>query len=81
MYGNVNGLNVVSKTIGPWQCSECGELSQYADVRPDRNHIFCRNEACRAERIIDKREHIIRENDGTYWKFDDAGNKFRIPAQ
>lgn len=81
MYGNVNGLNVARGIIGPWECSECGEISQYADIKSERNHIFCRNQVCRYERIIDKRRNIIRENDGTYWKFDTDGNKSRISGQ
>lgn len=81
MYGNANGLNVVSGIIGPWKCDECKELSQYADIKPDRNHIFCRNPSCRFERIVDKRRQIIRENDGTFWKFDTNGAKSRIPGQ
>ena len=81
MYGNPNGLNVARGIIGPWPCNECGELSQYADIGSKTNYIFCRNPNCKFERIIDKRRNIIRESDGTYWRFDTAGNKTRIRAQ
>ena len=81
MYGNPNGLNVARGIIGPWECSECQELTQYVDIKAGRNHIFCRNPNCRYDRIIDKRRNIIRENDGTFWKFDTEGNKTRIRAQ
>lgn len=80
-FGNANGLNVVHGIIGPWECSECKELSQYADIGRETNYIFCRNPNCRAERIIDKRRHIIRENDGTFWQFDGEGRKTRIRNQ
>lgn len=80
MYGDWNGLNVTNEIIGPWECGECHQVSQYADVQSDINRIFCRNPSCRYERIIDKRKNVIRENDGTYWQFDSAGNKVRIRA-
>jgi hypothetical protein len=81
MYGNPNGLNVAKGIVGPWPCSECKELTQYADIGRETNYIFCRNPNCKFERIIDKRRNIIRENDGTFWKFDADGHKTRIRAQ
>lgn len=82
MYGDLNGLNKGTKgVIGPWPCSDCGHLSQFADVGEFTNYIFCRNPNCSFERIIDKRNHVIKEPDGTFWRFDDAGNKTRIRAQ
>jgi len=80
-YGTFNGLDFVHKVVGPWLCSECGQVSQYADVRPERNFIYCRNEACRYQRVIDKTDNVIVENDGTFWRFDSEGNKIRIRAQ
>lgn len=82
MYGDPNGLRKGLKgVIGPWPCSECGRLSQYADVGEHTNYIFCRNTDCEFERIIDKEHHVIKESDGTFWRFDDEGNKTRIRAQ
>lgn len=81
IYGDQNGLNVVSGIIGPWDCSECHQTTQYADIGASINYIFCRNEACRYERIIDKRRNVIRENDGTFWQFDEQSNKVRIRGQ
>ena len=82
MYGNANGLRSELKgVIGPWPCSKCGEITQCADLGKYTNYIFCRNTSCDFERIIDKKRHIIKEDDGTFWKFDDAGSKIRIRAQ
>ena len=78
-YGDANGLKKgIKGIIGPWPCTECKEVSQYADVGATTNYIFCKNEACGFERIIDKENHIIKENDGTFWAFDDAGNKTQV---
>lgn len=77
--GSLNGLT--SKGIvGPWQCEKCKELSQFADVQPYINTIFCRNERCRFRRIIDKRRSRIVEDDGSVWYFDNYGNKTLIQA-
>lgn len=76
--GNINGLYATHGIFGPWQCESCGNLSQFADINSRVNRIFCRNEACRYERIIDKKACYIVENDGTHWKFDDEGNKVRV---
>jgi len=62
---------------GPWPCDQCGELSQYADVGPVINRIYCVNEACDFTRIVDKHYHRIVENDGTHWQYDGDGNKWR----
>lgn len=67
--------------IGPWPCSECGEMSQFAIVRYTQNFIFCRNENCKAERLVDKHNSRIIEPDGTTWAFDSAGNKWRVRGQ
>lgn len=75
--GNLRGLTC-SGIVGPWKCEECGQISQYGDIGRWTNIIFCRNEACRYQRIVDKRRHQIRENDGSYWHFDNDGNKTRI---
>lgn len=80
-YGDANGLTVTRGIIGPWTCTECKKESQYADIGPDTNYIFCRNPSCEFNRIIDKRRNLIRENDGTYWRFDAAGHKTRVRAQ
>lgn len=78
--GNLQGILTKhrDKIIGPWQCDSCGNLSQYAEVTRYLNRIFCRNEACRYTRLIDKRHSRIIENDGTAWAFDQAGNKWRV---
>jgi hypothetical protein len=75
--GNIKHL-VTEGICGPWPCEACGQLSQYADVKRGINHIFCKNERCRYERIIDKRNSRIVENDGTVWQYDSTGNKCRI---
>lgn len=80
-YGDANGLNVARGIVGPWPCSECHEVTQYTDIGSNTNYVFCRNPRCQYARIIDKRRHIIRENDGTFWRFDTEGNKTRIRAQ
>jgi hypothetical protein len=64
------------KIAGPWPCEVCHNLSQYAEIRHDANHIYCK--WCGYERIIDKRESIIVENDGTFWRFDGEGHKEQI---
>lgn len=79
--GDLNGLNRTHGVVGPWPCSECGQVTQCADIGPTTNYIFCRNQNCSFERIIDKKEHVIKESDGTFWRFDDAGNKTRIRAR
>jgi hypothetical protein len=82
MYGDYNGLNthLIGKTIGPWPCSECKKTSQFARIGTETNYIFCRNESCGFERIVDKKNSIIVEPDGSFWKFDEEGNKIRIRA-
>ena len=81
MYGNANGLFKQHGIVGPWPCSKCGEVSQYTDIGATTNYVFCRNPNCDFERIIDKEHQIIKEDDGTFWRFDGAGNKHRIRAQ
>ena len=76
--GNLLGLTSSSGIVGPWPCEQCGNLSQFADINKGINRVFCRNENCRYERIIDKRHHRIIENDGTAWEFDSDGTKRRI---
>jgi len=77
-FGTANGLFRGRGIEGPWPCSECGELTQYADITSRINRIFCRN--CDYTRLIDKRNHRIIENDGTHWTFDDDGNKTQVRA-
>lgn len=72
---NANGREIY---VGPWPCEKCKELSQYAVVTSKKNRVFCRNESCGFNRLIDKRNHIIVEADGTTWAFDGAGNKWRV---
>lgn len=75
--GNLRAL--ISKGIaGPWPCEKCGQLSQFADIGPRMNRIFCKNERCRFTRLIDKQASRIIEDDGTVWEFDNLGNKRRI---
>jgi hypothetical protein len=81
MYGDISGLKKTHGIIGPWPCNECTEISQYAEIGRETNYIFCRNPNCTFERIVDKKRSIIKESDGTYWKFDEEGNKTRIRAQ
>ena len=81
MYGNPNGLYKTHGVVGPWPCSKCGQPTQYTDIGNDTNYVFCRNPSCDFERIIDKREQIIKEDDGTFWRFDGEGNKVRIRAR
>lgn len=76
--GNINGLYTTKGIVGPWVCSECGQLSQFCDITSRVNRVFCRNEACGYQRIIDKRACYIVENDGTHWKFDNQGNKVQV---
>ena len=66
---------------GPWPCESCGQISQYADVRHGLNRIFCRNERCRFERIIDKRNHRTIENDGTCWEYNSDGTKRQVTCR
>lgn len=78
--GSLLGLTSSQGIVGPWPCSECGELSQYADVQRYMNTIFCKNESCRYRRTIDKRRNRIVENDGSVWWFDNYGNKGLLQA-
>lgn len=81
MYGNTF-LDIRQRGIvGPWPCDECKEITAYADIGRDTNYIFCRNPSCKFERIVDKRRHIIKESDGTFWSYDGEGNKTRIRGQ
>lgn len=78
--GNLRGL--ISKgEVGPWLCEACGNESQYAEITRSRTVVMCLYENCNYRRMIDKIHKIIQENDGTWWRFDDAGNKTRITAQ
>jgi len=74
-------VNGSEKLVGPWPCERCGELSQFAVIKASVNRVFCRNENCRFERLIDKHKHRIVEADGTQWEYDGAGNKTRITNQ
>ena len=76
--GNLHALTSSRGIAGPWPCESCGQLSQYAEVKPQINHVFCRNENCRYERIIDKKHSRIIENDGTVWEFYEDGSKRQI---
>jgi hypothetical protein len=81
-FGDANGLRKGLKgIIGPWPCDECKELSQFADVGLDINRIFCKNPSCGFRRLVDKKNNIIRENDGTFWSFDTDGVKTRVMAR
>lgn len=71
----------MARTVGPWRCEACGALSQFAEIRRGVNFVYCKNEACRYERIVDKRHSRIVENDGTVWEFDHAGNKKQVRAR
>jgi hypothetical protein len=66
---------------GPWPCEDCGQLSQYTDVSKRINRVFCRNERCRFERIIDKQHGRVIENDGTCWEYDNRGNKRQVTCR
>lgn len=81
--GNLQGLTSnLHGIIGPWQCSKCGHITQYADVQPDVNRVFCRYFSCDFWRVIDKRHHRIVEDDGTMWEFDPLnGTKTRVTPQ
>lgn len=63
---------------GPWPCEKCSNLSQFADVQPHVNIIFCRTEGCGYRRQIDKRRFRIVEDDGSVWGFDTNGRKWPI---
>jgi hypothetical protein len=71
----------ITHHLGPWPCEECGQLSQYAEVRSEVNHVYCKNEACRFERIVDKRRFRIVENDGTTWEYDGRGAKRQVRSR
>lgn len=77
--GNLQGLTSSLRGItGPWICQKCGHLTQYADVQPEVNRVFCRFTSCDYWRVIDKTNCIILEDDGTYWGFDPiTGDKWR----
>lgn len=72
-------LGLTSKGIvGPWPCEKCGNTSQFGDVQPQINVIFCRTPGCTYRRQIDKRRFRIIEDDGSVWGFDNYGNKWPI---
>lgn len=77
-YGTINGLFKSKGIVGPWVCSDCGHLSQFCDIQWGTNRVFCKNESCKSERIIDKKHKRIREPDGTLWQFDDNGRKMQV---
>lgn len=64
--GNESGL------FGPWPCSACGKLSQYAICEPEANRIYCENPYCGYKRTILKHgsNRIVLENDGSIWETD-----------
>lgn len=78
--GNLQGLTSdIHGIIGPWKCEKCGHMTQYADVGETINIIFCRFHRCDFRRTVDKRLHIIIEDDGSMWEFDPTdGTKVRI---
>ena len=78
--GNLRGL-ISSGEVGPWPCEACGNVTQFAVVSRTRTVVQCLYENCNYRRMIDKVHNIIRENDGTWWRFDNDGNKTRIAAQ
>ena len=79
--GSLQGLtSSIRGIVGPWVCEKCGHLTQYADVQPDINRVFCRFLNCDFWRVIDKRHHLVVEDDGTTWEFDPiTGEKWRVP--
>jgi hypothetical protein len=73
---------VYNKLAGPWPCEQCGQTTQFAEMKGDKNHIFCRNEYCKFERIVDMKSQIIREPDGSFWKYNpNTGQKIRIKSR
>lgn len=78
---NLLRVNGSERFVGPWPCEQCGKLSQFAIITASRNRVFCRNESCGFERLIDKRYSRIVEADGSVWAFDAAGNKWRVRGQ
>lgn len=73
--------NGSEKLVGPWLCEQCGKLSQFAVIKTSKNRVFCRNENCGYERLIDKRHARIIEADGTVWAFNASGDKWRVRGQ
>lgn len=67
-------------TDGPFPCDRCKELSCFAHITLEKNTIFCKNERCGFKRVIDKRNMIIIEDDGSHWQYDNDGHKVRIRA-
>lgn len=70
---------VYNAPIGPWPCEQCKEITQFAEVKGDKNHIYCVNEYCRHERIVDKKNRVIVEPNGTHWLYNpNTGQKVQI---
>jgi hypothetical protein len=83
IYNTMRELGLVYSTLtGPWPCEACGNMTQFADIKSDQNHIFCKNPACDFQRTVDKRNHRILESDGTLWSYDpNTSEKKRIRMQ
>lgn len=65
--------------VGPWECEQCHNLTQFAEIQHGANHIYCKY--CGFERIIDKKRRIIVEDDKTFWTWDSEGKKEQIRGQ
>lgn len=63
---------------GPYPCDQCKEQSCFTHITTAQNKVYCKNPHCNYTRIIDKRNKIIIENDGTYWQYGDDGSKVQI---
>jgi hypothetical protein len=71
-------LHAEDITDGPYMCDICKQLSCFTHITNAQNRQFCKNPHCNFERVIDKRNKIIRENDGTFWQWRDDGSKVQI---
>lgn len=73
---------VYTNAVGPWPCEQCKQITQYAEIKGDKNHIFCKNEYCKFERMVDVKKQRIVEADGTMWAYNTrTGEKVRIRNQ
>jgi hypothetical protein len=73
---------IYAKPVGPWPCEQCKKITQYAKVSGDKNVIYCTNEYCRFERIVDMKNHRIVEPDGSQWIYNPVdGKKYRVTAR
>ena len=71
-------LHAADLMDGPYPCDKCKQLSCFTHITPDMNRQFCKNPHCDFERTIDKRNKVIKEDDGTFWHWDDNGKKVQI---